>query len=337
MGKSMAETPEEHPFAPSLRILAKGKTGSRNLTEEEAFTAFSMILNGEVEDIQLGAFLMLLRVKEETAEEQAGFVRAIHNYMALHSGLTAVHADIDWPSYAGKKKFHPWYILAALLLAENGYRIFMHGSQGHTAGRLYTATVFEQLSLPIAREAHDVARLLDQHKLCYYPLAAFCRPLERIIQLRNTFGVRSPVHSLVRLINPLSCSLSLQSVFHPAYAPKHIDTAVLSGQNAVLVIKGDGGEFEMRPNAKNRLHILEKHDATEEIWQCALPEKTPPEASLDITTLTYCWRGKHGHPYGEAAIIQTCAAILRIAKSLQEADAIEQARQLWDARNKNRI
>jgi len=64
----------EHPFAPYVRILGKGKTGSRSLDFDEARSAFTMILRGTVEPVQLGAFLMLLRVKEETPEELAGFV-----------------------------------------------------------------------------------------------------------------------------------------------------------------------------------------------------------------------------------------------------------------------
>ena len=58
---------EEHPFAPYIRILGKGRTGTRSLDRREAATAFGMLLRGEVEPLQVGAFLMLLRVKEETA------------------------------------------------------------------------------------------------------------------------------------------------------------------------------------------------------------------------------------------------------------------------------
>ena len=46
----------EHPFAQYVRILGKGKTGSRSLTEDEAREAMGMILSGEVQDVQLGAF-----------------------------------------------------------------------------------------------------------------------------------------------------------------------------------------------------------------------------------------------------------------------------------------
>lgn len=72
---------EEHPFAPTIRILGKGKNGSRSLTIDEAYDAMTMILEDKVTAEQLGAFLMLLRVKEETPEEVAGFVRAIRDFL----------------------------------------------------------------------------------------------------------------------------------------------------------------------------------------------------------------------------------------------------------------
>ncbi len=71
----------EHPFAPYVRILGKGRTGSRSLTFAEARDAFRMILDGEALDVQIGAFLMLLRVKEESPEELAGFVSAVREWI----------------------------------------------------------------------------------------------------------------------------------------------------------------------------------------------------------------------------------------------------------------
>src|SRR6478609_5449912 len=99
----------EHSFAQYIRALGKGKKGSRSLTRDEARTAFSMVLNGQAEAVQVGAFLMLLRVKEESADELAGFVEAVRAYIAPPSNITA---DLDWSSYAGKRKHLPWFILS---------------------------------------------------------------------------------------------------------------------------------------------------------------------------------------------------------------------------------
>ena len=83
----------EHRFAPYVRILGKGKSGSRSLSRAEARDAFGMILRGETRELQVGAFLMLLRVKEETGEELAGFVDACREEMIQPA--TDIHADLD--------------------------------------------------------------------------------------------------------------------------------------------------------------------------------------------------------------------------------------------------
>ena len=55
----------EHPFAEYIRILGKGQKGSRGLTQTEARTAMGLLLDGAIEDVQLGAFLMLLRTRKK--------------------------------------------------------------------------------------------------------------------------------------------------------------------------------------------------------------------------------------------------------------------------------
>lgn len=181
--KSLTGTspPEEHPLAPFIRILGKGKTGTRSLEQAEARQAFGMILRGEAQPVQVGAFLMLLRVKEETGAELAGFVEACRDVMAPPPAT--LQADLDWSSYAGKRHQHPWFILAIVLLAGSGYRVFVHGSAGHTAGRLYTERALTALGLPVARDWQEVEIQLAANNVSYLSLESFCPGLEELIQL----------------------------------------------------------------------------------------------------------------------------------------------------------
>ena len=118
----------EHPFAQYIRILGKGQKGSRELTREEARDAMGMLLDGKIEDVQLGAFMMLLRYKEETADELAGFTQAVQERVQA----PAIKVDLDWPTYAGKRRQLPWYLLAVKTLAQSGIRILLHGGGQHT-------------------------------------------------------------------------------------------------------------------------------------------------------------------------------------------------------------
>src|SRR5271166_665750 len=127
---------EPHPFARFINILGRGKTLTRSLTIEEAEEAMTMILAGETLPEQLGAFLMLLRVKEESPAEIAGFVRGAR--ASIPTSAHSPQVDLDWSSYAGKRRQLPWFVLSALLLARSGWRLFMHGAEAHIEGRIYT-------------------------------------------------------------------------------------------------------------------------------------------------------------------------------------------------------
>lgn len=320
----------EHPFAQYVRILGKGKTGSRSLNFEEARDAFVMILREEVEPVQLGAFLMLLRVKEESPEELAGFVTAVREFIDRPELLV----DIDWASYAGKRRQHPWYLLAALTLAKAGYRIVMHGAAGHTEGRIYSEQVLTELGHPACESWQAAQDALAKSNFAFVPLRAFCRPLQDIIDLRNVFGLRSPVHTLTRLINPTAAPYSLQSIFHPAYGDNHQLAAQLLGQKNAAVFKGEAGEVERRPEADLKLHLIENGKAVIENWPRLLSGKQDKLESLPTEHLLACWKGETQDSYGELAVAGTIAIALRMmGKATNAENAQQQALTLWQNRH----
>ncbi|MEH6476378.1 MAG: hypothetical protein V7727_11850, partial [Sneathiella sp.] len=59
----------DHPFAQYVKAIGKGPNMWRDLTFDEARDAMNMILNDQVDPLQLGAFLLLLRRKGESGPE----------------------------------------------------------------------------------------------------------------------------------------------------------------------------------------------------------------------------------------------------------------------------
>lgn len=323
----------EHPFAQYVRILGKGKKGSRSLTEEEAFTAMSMIMDGQVLDVQLGAFLMLLRVKEETSDELLGFVKAVRNSINAPDHL---NVSFDWSSYAGKRRHLPWYILSILLLAQSGERIFIHGASGHTIDRLYTEQVLESLGFATAKSWADCEDHLDKTGFCYYPLHFLSPKLHEIIELRNTMGLRSPVHTLARLLNPCNADHVMQGIFHPGYRPVHQEAARDLGYQHVAVIKGEAGEIERNPDADCLVQRVENGALFDDTWPPLFNRRHMKEELLDIETLKAVWKGGIQHEYGEAAIWSTTAIALALKdKTLSQDSAITRAKQLWETRDQS--
>jgi anthranilate phosphoribosyltransferase len=325
----------EHPFAQYVRILGKGKSGSRNLTREESHLAMRMILADEVEPIQLGAFLMLMRHQEESGAELAGFVDAARDSFDLPEGFPRV--DLDWSSYAGKSRRLPWFVLTTWLLACNGVRVLMHGAGGHTPGRIYTEEALTQLGLPQADSLTQAAEQLQSHNFAYLPLAAFLPKLGEILDLKPLLGLRSPVNTFTRLINPAHADCTMQGIHHPGYRDYHQEASLLLGQPRMAVIKGDGGETEWNPDMPNVVKSVINGEAREEEWQPIFARKHV-KGELDLAQLRRLWQGEIKDEYGEGAVVGTAAiSLYTMGRADSHEAALTMAREMWSARDKGAI
>lgn len=330
----MSNSPTEHPFAEYIRILGKGKKGSRPLSQEEAYNAMRMILAGEVEEIQLGAFLMLMRVKEETPEELAGFVLAVRETLPSNTVGTA---DLDWSAYAGKRRHLPWFILSSLLLAENGVKVLMHGSASHSDSRLFAQDMLPLFSITSASSFDEAEQQLQSHNFAYISLTQFCPALNRMIHLRNLMGLRSPVHTLVRLINPFNALYSIQGIFHPGYRPVHQEAALLLKQPHMTVIKGEGGETERNPDMVCLAQSVHDGQLSEETWPALFPKRHIKPKKLEPEQLIQLWRGNLNDEFSEVSVIGTTAIALKLlGKVKTQEEAQQMAWKYWQKRNKNR-
>ncbi len=239
-------------FTDIVRVIGRGATLGRTLTRAEAKQAAQWLLGGEVSDVQLGAFLMMLRLRTESPEEAAGLAEGLRLGMGAPTHLKS---DIDWPVYAGKRRQLPWFLLASLELAKQGKRVVMHGAVGGDSDRLYLEPVIKAMGLPIADNWQQAESALNEHNWVYLRMESFFPQLVGWLDLKQTLGLRSVMHTVARMLNPLNASLSIRGVFHQEYVDLHAQVAKLQGQGRVLVIRGDGGEAEV--SADKRIPIID--------------------------------------------------------------------------------
>jgi anthranilate phosphoribosyltransferase len=326
---------EPHAFAKFVRILGRGKTLTRSLTMAEAEEAMAMILAGQALPEQIGAFLMLLRVKEESPDEIAGFVRAARARLAA----PAIKVDLDWSSYAGKKRQLPWFLLAALRLASAGWRVMMQGGEGHTEGRLYTSTALRALGLSSDADLGAAARRLERENFAYVTLDRLSPEIEDMLGLKPILGLRSCVNSFARMLNPLAAPVMLQGVFHPAYMALHRDAGRLLGQPVLAVFRGEGGEIERRPSKPCEVFTLREGAYSEARWPVVLVEpRQEPDDAMDLPRLGAVWRGDVVDAYADAAVAGTIAIALQaLGAAVDIASAEAMADDLWRSRDRRRL
>ena len=221
--------------------------------------------------------------------------------------------------------------LDALLAGGRAFESLLHGGGAHTAGRMYSEQLLEPLQIPLCRNWHDVEQAINTQRLAFIPLGDWMPELQRMIDLRNILGLRSPIHSLARILNPLGARCGLQSIFHPGYQAVHREASQLLGDSAV-VIKGEGGEIEINPDATSHLYGTANSTNWDEEWPALSPQRHVKPESLQPAHLAAFWRGEVADDYGQLAVISTMALALRALGEPRE-QALERAAQMWAARN----
>lgn len=180
----------------------------------------------------------------------------------------------------------------------------------------------------------QVSTELDRCNFAYISVDHFCPPLGEIIQLRPILGLRSPVHTLCRMLNPAQAPASIDGVFHPPYGPMHQKAAQLLGIQRNLTMKGDGGEAEIRPDTESLLQWVIDGELSEYEWPRSVEKRFVKEDELSDQMLLELWQGTGSHEYGQRAIIDTLAVTLRLLGESGDVSELRQrAEALWGSRN----
>ena len=318
-------------FKEFIRTIGRGQRAGRALTQDEAYQAMSMLIKNQVTPEQKGAFLMLLRVREETPEELAGFVKAIREHSQPE--LAGLNVDLDMGCYAGKRRILPWFLLSALCLAQTGKRIFLHGTHEPDSNRLYLNEVLPSFGLPVCTGIEQIQQQLDSTGLAYADLADINQPLHELIQLRSIFGLRSCANTLARILNPSNAQASLQGVFHREVDTKHRQCASLLNEANMLCFRGEGGEIEYNPERDVTLHISRQGQESTIAVAAMTASRAIKAKWLDANELVKVWSGQVVDEYADMAVTGTLAIMLTLLDKLDWSEAVQKSNALWQTRH----
>jgi len=308
-------------FSTYVATLGRGPGRSRALTRAEAADAMRVLLAGEADPIQVGAFLMLLRYRGEDAEEICGLVDAARETMRW-PGLAVA---LDWPSYgAGRTRGAPWFLLAALALGQSGFAVLMHGTNDFSGG-MTVAQALPLLGLSPAADAASAARGLAAHGFAYVPVTALDQVFSELLGLRRLLGLRSPMNTVARLLNPGDAAAGVDGVFHPPYIETHLAAAERMHRQRLLVLKGGGGEAERNPAKPVTAYLWDSGAGRSEV---VLPALAAAASGLEEPDIGAIWRRQARDPAIEARVVATIA--LGLLALGQGGDA--EAQIIWESR-----
>lgn len=239
-------------IAAYIKDIGRGAAGARSLSRDQARQLMSTVLDGGASDLEIGAFVLAMRMKGETLDELCGFLDAVQ---ARCQAIRSDRPVIVIPSYNGARRLPNLTPLLAMWLAQEGARVLVHGPLQDPA-RVTSAAVFHDLGLPAAQSEADVHGAWAMREPAFLPTALLCPALQPLLDVRWVVGVRNSGHTVAKMLNPITGARSLRLCSHT-----HPEFGALMGAWAqreridAMLLRGTEGEAVADPRRQPRIDI----------------------------------------------------------------------------------
>jgi anthranilate phosphoribosyltransferase len=229
----------------------------QNLTLQEAEQAMNIIMTGQATQAQIGAYLVIMRMKGETIEEITGSAKAMRANavkLTLPAKMNPVY-DIVGTGGDGARTFNI-STAAAFVLAGTGRTVAKHGNRA-ASSQCGSADVLGALGLNLDLSAEQVGKAIEEIGIGFLFAPKFHPAMKFAIGPRKEIGQRTIFNILGPLTNPAGASIQLTGVYSPALTEPLARVLGELGSQAALVIYGSGGTDELTPCGPNRVSHLQ--------------------------------------------------------------------------------
>jgi anthranilate phosphoribosyltransferase len=223
-----------------------------NLSEEEAASAFDVIMRGDATPSQIAGFMVALRMKGETPEELTGFARAARA-VATPIAVDGALLDTCGTGGDGLATFNI-STLAAIVAAACGARVAKHGNRA-ASSLCGSADVLEKLGVKIDLQPEGVARCIDSAGIGFLFAPVFHPSFRFAGTPRRELGIRSVFNVLGPLCNPAGAKYQALGVAEAALAPKMADVLMRLGVERAIVFHAADGMDELSVTSPS--HVIE--------------------------------------------------------------------------------
>ncbi|MFZ6772858.1 DNA-binding protein YbiB [Undibacterium sp. SXout7W] len=324
-------SPHKEPLAAArfIKEIGRGKDGARSMSSDDAQMLYAAMLDGRVSDLELGAILLSMRIKGESVDEIAGFLRAAKEFvLPLHAPSGAQFAPVVIPSYNGARKKANLTPLLALLLARRGVPVLVHGVL-HDAGRVTTAEIFEVMQHPLSAHVVHAEQQMQQGQVSFMAIDVLSPAMARLLSMRRVLGVRNSTHTLVKLLQPFQhAALRLASYTHPEYftmLQHYFSHHTQHESGDVFLMRGTEGETVASTGRAQQIDWFHAGESTTLVQTQAsiIGAVADTPDALDAAT-TACWiesvlSGEIPVPKNIADQVEHCVMVAKLVREREAA------------------
>ena len=230
-----------------IQRIATGPEMSKDISRDEARVAMRAILEGQVDPVQAGIFLIALRMKRETDEENIGILEALRDAGETVTAGVDVLIDIADP-YDGFTRTLPASPFLPAVLAACGVPAVCHGVErvGPKFG-LTHRQVLGAAGQPVDLSPAEAAARIDDPAIgwAYLDQRYYCPKLHALIGLRELIVKRPAITTAEPCIGPIRGGSETHLVtgyVHKGYPKVYTLLARHARFDSALVVRGvEGG------------------------------------------------------------------------------------------------
>lgn len=227
--------------------VATGPEYSKDLSFEESRAVMRHILNNVTDPVQAGIYLIALRMKRETDEENGGSLQAILDQTDQMVAEVDSVVDIAEP-YDGYMRGAPVMAFLPALLSACGLPAVSHGLE--EVGPKFGVTqrkVLREAGINVDLTCAQAVDRINNKDIgwSYVDQANFCKPLHDLVPLRKTI-IKRPVLTTVEVLAKPICGKNsthlMTGYVHKPYPPVYERLAKLAGFDSAVLVRGvEGG------------------------------------------------------------------------------------------------
>ena len=217
-----------------LEQLYSGKT----LNKEESAVIFNAIMQGELNNEQIAAMLIALKVRGATIDELSGAVSASLNNAKSFPRPGYPFADIVGTGGDGQNTINI-STASAIVAASMGAKVAKHGNRS-VSSKSGASDVLTALGVNVNVTPEQARQALDDIGVCflfaqqYHSGFKYVAPVRAALKTRTLFNILGP------LINPARPTYHLLGVYAPELVKTYAETAVALGHQHTFVVYGAG-------------------------------------------------------------------------------------------------
>jgi anthranilate phosphoribosyltransferase len=194
-----------------MKKLLEDALHGRRLSVEEARNAMLEMLREPVNEPQIAAFLVALRMRGVTVDELDGFSRALQE-LAVRVDLS----EFDVVDVCGTGGDHKGTFnistSVAFVLAGAGCKVAKHGNYA-VSSACGSSNVLEHLGIRFTNDNDALRRSVERAGVCFLHAPLFHPALKQVAHLRRQLGIRTVFNVLGPLVNPAHPSFQMSGVY----------------------------------------------------------------------------------------------------------------------------